>query len=406
MNKIIAIFLEQHRHKLSLPVLLEALLNEQIELGDWETSDRWSKDAEGGSADRKIETTYEKISPTVTPGESVIRGTAAFLPTLSLTVDQIRHALAYMLTQAKKQGMVNLSLHPGEATGRQGSIPAQFIKPGALPAEDLHEIEQSRTHYGPGGIIYAVNDMPLSQVLRSPVDVTERAKVFGHEEGDVIGVLFDPHKKRQLPEWLLRIEEYIRDIVASGKVNAETAGIPGFADYIMLHTHEGNAILLIATKKVGDAAYVFKKVMTVEKAGRTEEVPWHQAIGDKMNEFVKEYKGERRQRRRPTEEPGAELETGPAAVRQAQAAMRRAGEEMRAGRGAAAAGGRQPRLRLRDWLRETDNGYALRRDFREADIKRIIDAGITYESGIRIAESVESAARDPIAEIASIIEEF
>lgn len=47
---------------------------------------------------------------------------------------------------------------------------------------------------------------------------------------------------------------------------------------------------------------------------------------------------------------------------------------------------RQPRLKLRDWLKQTENGYMLRRDFRAEDIARLLQGGINYIDGVRLSD--------------------
>jgi hypothetical protein len=352
----------------SFDILLEAVLVEGY-VKDWDTSDKWAVDENGkhiGSRDVTIDSNnFENVS---SPGASISRNGYIFLPVpFAIGDNDGKRILRHIAGIVKDKGSVTVSVYPGygvESESGSGTYPAKMYK--QLPAETKTTIGDQ---IGNGMIIHAIDGEPITNWLDipPPIDVDETRlsplDVFLGRTGRTMDV----------PKWLEELVQAIDIATRDGKVKADLARkVRGFESSLVLSTPNGDAVLVIA-KEAQNAAYVFKKRMWIESDEGTKPVDsdWDVIVSKKMKDFIARFK------RRPR---GTKKEDIPAPQLEAK---------------------RQPRLALRDWMHKTEKewgieqGYVLRRDFNKAHIIDLMNNGISYMSGLALADSgstIEPAA--------------
>lgn len=385
-------------------VIVEMMLNEAaqfVNLKDWETNQqRFGKNEKGEMVgSRDITLAYDDIEKTVVPGASISKTKNIFLPfPFAMPKEEAEAAMRRMLATAKQKGSVTVSTWPAYGVEAMGAFPAAVVK--SLPAEEQNLAMQT----GVGGAIFAIDGNPLSRVsvMSMPIgaddeNLTEYAKwtkwagITTDESGELMGGGRGGRgEEGPPPEWLVKLAAVIDDTIKSGTVNVETSRMKGFPGEIIFSTPHGDSVLVISRER-SKAGYVFKKKINLDGAPTDYDV----AISKKMSEFQTSYSRKPRGIKKTGETepiPGSVADIR-AAARKAKEQLRRAGEQQEAGEK------RPPKLMLRDWLRQTENGYALRRDFRAEDIKRLLNGGINYEDGLRLSEpGSEIPVNEPVAE--------
>lgn len=373
-------------------VIVEMMLNEEaqwLNLKDWETNQqRWGKDDQNrvvGSRD--ITLVYDDIEKTVVPGASISKSKNIFLPLpFAIPKEEAAEVMRRVLAFAKKNGQVTVSTWPAYGIEGSSAYPAQVVK--SLPADDRTIAMQT----GIGGAIYAIDGQPISRVMTMPMpigaegeELTEFAKfakwanITTDETGEIIGSGRPGGRGDDgpPPEWLVKLAAVIDNVIKAGEVKVELSRVKGFEGEIIFSTPHGDSVLLLS-KARSKAAYIFRKKMNLDGS----QVDYDVAASKKMQEFQSSYK----RKPRGVKKTG-ESEPVPQSPEEIVAATRRAREQMKAARAQADEGDkRQPRLLLRDWLKKTENGYALRRDVRAEDILRLLNGGIMYTDGLRLAD--------------------
>lgn len=371
-------------------LIMEMMLNEAaqwVNLKDWETNQqRWGKDDKNrmiGSKDFTL--TYEDLEKTVVPGQSVSKTKNIFLPLpFAIPKEEAVEVMQRLLAYAKQNGSVTVSTWPAYGVEGTSTYPAQTIN--ALPADERTVAQQ----VGIGGCIYAVDGNPLSRVMTMPLPIgsheeklTEIAKfhkwagITTDETGDITGgdPRHDPNGP--VPEWLLKLSKLIDDTIRAGEVKVELSRVTGFEGEIIFSTNHGDSVLLLS-KERSKGGYVFRKKMVVNGTP----ADYDAAVSRMMKEFQASYK----RRPRGVKNTGegmpvrGDAEGIRAEIDKARRQLSAAGKQLETG------DKRQPRLKLRDWLKQTENGYMLRRDFRAEDIARLLQGGINYIDGVRLSD--------------------
>lgn len=361
-----------------LDLLIESVIGEGrqwADLKDWETNgSKWGVDENGrhiGSREFTIDAS--DLVPTAVGGSSISKKNYVFLPmSFAMDPDTGEAVFKHIMSDVRTKGSVRVSCWPGYGVDEDSAYPALVLS--KLPAETKSLVQEQ---IGQGGIIYAVEGVPLSQYAVQGISLPgaegdsesmrfRRWVNPGGEEGTRGGRDGGP-----APEWLLKLSGEIDAAIRENKIKAEISRIKGFEGELILSTPQGDAIMLVS-KQYGKAAYVLRKKMHIDG----NEVDYDIAISGKMTEIAKDY------HRKPRgEKLGLDTDLGDlgALKRRAKGQMDREGEKP--------AQKRPPRFVLRDWLTETDNGYALYRDVRAEDIRRLILNGLNFEDGKKLAES-------------------
>ena len=358
-------------------MLLEAVIDEAkqwADLKDWETNgSKWGIDENGrhvGSRDFTLDA--GDLARTAVGGASVSKAHYVFLPmTFAMSPSDGEEVFKRIMVDVRTKGSVRVSTWPGYGVEGEGAYPAQVVS--KLPAEARSMMEDQ---FGQGGIIYAVDGVPLSnyavKALALPGgegdDESTRFRRWLYPEGGDEGTRGG--RENYVPPWLMKLSGEIESAVKTGKVKAEISRVKGFEGELILSTPAGDAILMIS-KQYARAAYVFRKRMTIEGHPTDYDV----AVSTKMNEFTKDFK-----RRAPGQKMRTDMTIDDIMKlkQQAKGQLERAGQVEQK---------RPPRFALRDWLTETDNGYVLRRDVRAEDIRRLLEHGLNFEDGRALAEA-------------------
>lgn len=287
-------------------------------------------------------------------GESISASKDIYLPDFALSADEYNDILAHIKYANDEKGSITLTTLPGFSIGN-GALPSAAAVLKNLPAEDRESSSQQEG----GGIVIALDGVPLSKLLEKPVPVTLT---------DVLGTMGKGGKKDDGsgPAWLTTLSAAIDERLKGKKVDFNTlTRTPGFMGDLVISTREGDSVLIVS-KGTARAAYIMKKKYAYPDGNTTD---WDVALNTLMTEFATKFRRESRPRRTSKENiPAPNLETV-----------------------------RYPKLRLRDNLKETGNGYALRRDYHVDDIVDIVDDGVNYVSARKHAEetvpAVESFVR-------------
>lgn len=389
LDRSLLVELYQKTFGLSYETLVEMTLNEQyISLPDWENPANVNRfgidDKKQPIGSREIELAYDDIVKTVAPGSSISKSKNIFLPRdFAIDKDGAKEVMWRLLAWARENGSVKVSVWPAYGIPGTATYPAYAIN--VLPADERSMAAQT----GLGGAIYQINGQPLSRVLSQAIPLRGRegltdqdilAKWAGGEDtlddfnddGGEGG--FRKNQPKEAPPWLLEILQAIGEATAGGKVKMDVARMTGFRGNLLLYTAGGDAVLVIS-RNYAEAGFVFRKKMNVNGP-----VDFDVAVDQKMKELQAGFKRKpRRSKARPEESP---LPQTPGEMN--KEAQKAAGQLERAGADLPAA--RQPKLALRDWLRDTDNGIMLRRDYRKEDIKRLLVQGVNYESAKSLAD--------------------
>ena len=327
--------------------LLEAIGSISIPLTSLET-DKKFQDA----PPQDVQITDFKLAR---PGESISASKDIYLPDFAFKdEDEYKAVLAHIKYAIDEKGSVSLTTLPGFSVG-DGTLPSAAAVVQHLSAEQRTFASQQEG----GGIVIALDGVPLSKLLEKPVPVTL---------ADVLGTMGKGGKKDDGsgPAWLTTLSAAIDERLKGKKVDFNTLSrTPGFIGDLVISTREGDSVLIVS-KGAARAAYVMKKKYTYPDGSTTD---WDVALNTLMSEFATKFRRESRPRRTSKENiPAPNLETV-----------------------------RYPKLRLRDNLKETGNGYALRRDYHVDDIVDIVDDGVNYASARKHAEetvpAVESFVR-------------
>lgn len=372
-------------------VIVEMMLNEEtqwLDLKDWETNQqRWGKDDQDrmiGSKDFALP--YEDIEKTVVPGASISKTKNIFLPLpFSIPKEEAVEIMRRILAFAKQNGSVTVSTWPAYGVEGTSAYPAQVVK--KLPADDRSVAQQ----VGLGGAIYAIDGHPISRVMTMPMPIgTDDEKLSARSKIDIWANVTTDESGNIIsaggrgrgdegppPDWLIKLISAIDSVIRSGEVKVELSRMKGFQREIIFSTDHGDSVLVLS-KERSKAAYLFRKKMDLNGTPTDYDV----AVSQMMTEFQRSYKRRPRGVKRTGETDPVPQNPNEiiAAARRAQDQLRRAGEQQDAGPT------RQPKLLLRDWLKKTNNGYALRRDFRAEDILKLLSGGINYEDGRRVAD--------------------
>jgi hypothetical protein len=359
-------------------LLLEAVIDEArqwADLKDWESnSSKWGVDENGrhaGSRDFTLDSS--DLARTAVGGSSISKGQYVFLPmTFAMSPGEGEEAFKRMMYDIKAKGSVRVSTWPGYGVEGEGAYPAAVVA--KLPAEARSMMQDQ---IGQGGIIYAVDGVPLSDYL-------VKSMALPGEEGDDEWSRFKKWvnpggaedagprggKSDYIPPWLMKLSGEIEAAIKTGKVKAEIARIKGFEGELILSTLSGDAAMVVS-KLYARAAYIFRKKMDINGASTDYDV----AVSAKMSEFTKEF-----QRKPRGEKMRTDLTIDDIMVmkQRAKGALERSADQPAK---------RPPRFMLRDWIAETDNGYVLRRDVRAEDIRRLLEHGLNFEDGRALAES-------------------
>ena len=358
--------------------LLEAVMGESrqwADLKDWETnSTKWGVNERGqhvGSKDYNIDA--NDVEKTAVGGASISKRQYIFLPmTFAINAMQGEEILKRILGDLRLKGSVKVSTWPGYGVEGEGAYPAMVIS--KLPAETRSMVQDQ---IGQGGIIYAVDGVPLSEYMVKTMELpgaegedewTRLKKWLGGgagESGEGGG------REDYVPEWLMRLSGEIEGAIKAKRVRADISRMKGFEGELVLSTPSGDAVMVIS-KRYAKAAYILRKKMNLDGAPTDYDV----AISTKMNEFLKDYHRKPRGEKMRTD---FSIDDIMALKRKSRGALDRAGEQP--------SQKRLPRFLLRDWLGETDNGYILRRDVRAEDIRRLIGGGLRFEDGRTLAAS-------------------
>lgn len=379
-------------------VVVEMMLNEDaqyIKLSDWETNQqKFNRDDQNKPTGREIELPYTDIVKTIVPGQSISQTKNIFLPVpFALSKEQGEILLRQILSMAKKNGSVKLSLWPAYGIDSERAVPAAQLS--VLTGDEKSMAMQT----GIGGAIYAVDGAPISRILVAPMAIgaddenltsyakwTKWANINTDESGNVtFGKDEGPP-----PDWLLKLHRVIDSTIKDPNFQIESARMKGFEGDIIFSTPHGDSVLVLS-KGRSRAGYLFKKKVNLDGTKTDYDV----AVSKKMEEFQASFKRKPRGVRdtgegNPT--PGGDdLEAF-------KALRKKSKEELKRNRAQLDAGDkRQPKLLLRDWLKQTENGYALRRDFRAEDIKRLLSGGINYIDGLRLADpNVDIPVDEPV----------
>lgn len=359
-------------------LLLEAVIGEArqwADLKDWASnSNKWGVDENGrhtGSRDFTLDSS--DLARTAVGGASISKGQYVFLPmTFAMTPDQGEEVFKHMIHDIKAKGSVRVSTWPGYGVEGEGAYPAAVVA--KLPAEARSMMQDQ---VGQGGIIYAVDGVPLADYLVKSIalpgeagdDEWKRFKRWVNPEGAEDA---GPRGGRAdyIPQWLMKLSGEIEAAIKTGKVKAEIARIKGFEGELILSTLNGDAVMVVS-KLYARAAYIFRKKMDINGATTDYDV----AISAKMNEFTKEFQRKPRGEKMRTD---LTIDDIAAMKQKARGALERSSDQPAK---------RPPRFALRDWIAETDNGYVLRRDVRAEDIRRLMENGLSFEAGRALAES-------------------
>lgn len=373
-------------------VIVEMMLNEEtqwLNLKDWETNQqRWGKDDQDrfiGSKD--VVLPYEDVEKTVVPGASISKSKNIFLPLhFAIPKEEATEIMRRILAFSKQKGSVTVSVWPAYGVEGMSAYPAQVVK--ALPADERTMAQQT----GLGGAIWAIDGQPISRMMTMPMPIgaegeklTERDKfltwagISDPELGDVGGQggQWGKDQGGPPPEWLMKLAKVIDEVIRSGEVKVESSRMKGFQGEIIFSTPHGDSVLLLS-KERSRAGYVFKKKMDLDGVPADYDV----TVSKKMQEFQTSYSRKPRgvKRTGETEPMPQDYASMKDAIKKAKDQMKKSGEQIEAGEK------RQPRLMLRDWLKQTENGYSLRRDFRAEDILRLLRGGVNYVDGLRLAD--------------------
>jgi hypothetical protein len=259
-----------------------------------------------------------------------------------------------------QQGPVTVTGYPGYGIDEDGAYTARMY-----PSFNAEMKQLTQEQVGKGMVIHSINGEPLSRWMVKPIPAGVGAP------GKSFGEMIRGTSNKPLPEWLDALSRDIDAAVAAGKVKVDISRTRGFEHDLIL-SGNGDAVLFFAKDTMARAAYVFKKKVDVDGHPTDFDV----AVDQKMKELQSQHKRRPRGSKREAE-PGADI--GKAAERRA------AGQLERAEATSAADSGRQPKLLLRDWLIETGNGYALRRDYRKEDIMALIERGVNFADAKRLA---------------------
>jgi len=345
--------------------LLEAVLNESY-ISDWESNSKWGIDENGkhiGSKDITIDVA-DYVNATL-PGSSISKSGYVFLPmTFALSRSAGNVVLKHISSAIRSDGKVILSAYPGygvDIDEYKGAYPASMVS--KLPADAKREVEDQ---LGNGWIIYAVNGEMLSDLVKIPAGMAKFDTKEAHDNPlqTFLNSLLSKTKTTDVdaPEWLIEILQEIVKVAANNpNIKAYISGIHprGFEDSLILSSESGDSVLVL-TQEYSKAAYVFKKKIWMEQAGDLLEDKWDNIVDIKMKEFQKKYRGKVGIHGDiPEPDPSVNV---------------------------------MPKLALRKWLQqmETDynieQGYVLRRDYRKDSMINLVNSGVNYQDGLRMAD--------------------
>lgn len=359
-------------------ILVEAAIGSRqwVDLKDWESNQsKWAVDENGRHNNRDYTIDANDLVRTAVGGASISKSKYVFLPmTFALGPQEGEEVVKRLITDIKSKGSVRVSTWPGYGVEGESAYPAMVVA--KLPAEERSMMEDQ---FGHGGVICAVDGVPLSQYM---VKAIELPGGEGESEADRfrrwVGVSAGGEggwrgESGPVPEWLIKMSSEIDAAIRAQTIKAEIARIKGFEGELILSTPHGDAVMLVS-KQYGKAAYVFRKKMNLNGA----QVDYDVAISTKMTELMKDFKRKPRGQKTGLD-PDIDLGDIDALKRRAKGQLDRAAGQPEYKR--------PPRFVLRDWLEETDNGYALYRDVRAEDIRRLMTNGINFEDGRTFAES-------------------
>jgi hypothetical protein len=360
---------ELFRQDLDVMLLTEADLKMTFGIKDLETNRKLWKNLDGSEAQpTEVELRAEDLQR-ANPGDSISKSKDVFLPDFALSKDEYNDAYSHIAFLAKKDGSVRLKVVPGFGDEDAGTTyPMAAIS--ALPAELKSAAEQQLE----GGLIIGLNGESLSTWLAKSVPLRLGAdEIFRILSGKETGAA-----EADLPDWLVGLVSQLDEKIKEGSVEAGILRrVPNFQGYLTLATKEGDAVLLVS-KERDKAAYVMKKTYTYPDGMTTD---WDTAIYTLMKQFAEEYRRnvKRQQKRYSGEEPKAMKPEEFASVR-------------------------TPKLRLKDNLLQTGNGFVLRRDFHVEDIMNIVDGGVKFDDATKLAEIATAAVESFSDELDAIIE--
>lgn len=373
-------------------LLMEAAVGEHrqwVTLSDWETNGtKWGVAEDGhpvGSRDFTIDA--GDLERTAVGGSSISKSQYLFLPmTFAMTPHEGQEAFMRIMAAIKEKGSVTVSTWPGYGVDEDGAYPALVV--GKLPAETRSMIEDQ---LGRGGVIYAVDGVPLSQFMVKGVALPGEE---GSSESERFKRWMGGDETRggnggPAPVWLTKLSGDIDAAIRNGTIKAEISRIKKFEGELILSTPQGDAVMLVS-KQYAKAAYILRKKMDINGAPTDYDV----AVSGKMNEFSASFKRKPRGQKLDLDVDLGDLD---ALKRKAKGALDREGDQP--------AHKRPPRLMLRDWLKETDNGYALRRDVRIEDIRALLASGLNFEDGRVFAETSPQAESTFSVELDRVLSE-
>lgn len=362
-----------------LDLLIESVIGEGrqwADLKDWEfNGSKWGVDENGrhiGSKEFTLDA--NDLVRTAVGGSSISKRNYVFLPmSFAMDPDTGEAVFKHIMSDVRSKGSVKVSCWPGYGVDDDGAYPALVLS--KLPAETRSLVQEQ---IGQGGIIYAVDGVPLSQYAVQGISLpgaegdseSTRFRRWVNPGGGEEGVR-GGRDGGPVPEWLLKLSNEIDAAIRGGTIKAEISRIKGFEGELILSTPQGDAVMIVS-KQYGKAAYVLRKKMNIDG----NQVDYDIAISGKMTEIAKDF------HRKPRGEKlgiDTDMDDLGALKRRAKGQMDREAEKP--------AHKRPPRFVLRDWLTDTDNGYALYRDVRAEDIRRLVTGGLSFEAGRGLAES-------------------
>lgn len=347
--------------------LLEAVLTEGVSLQDWETNARWGADENGKNAGpQEVTLEANDFVNMASPGVSISRSGYLFLPSgFAMSRSDGSKILKHISASIRMNGKVTFGTYPGygvETDSFQAAYPALMFK------HFTHEEKvAAEDQVGRGRIIFSMDGQPLSELLTmsAPREVADAPD----ESRSILDIFLNPGGRPkpeggEIPEWLHELLGAVDQATKAGSVTQSLAKARGFEYNLVLTSPESDSVLVLS-RDMARAAYIFKKQMYMEKGGEgPQPSDWDAVVNNKMKEFTLAYK--RRPRGTKGENiPAPNLSDAP-----------------------------QPKLALRYWMAATENkwsvqqGYALRRDFNSNNIVQLMANGINYTAGIALADRV------------------
>jgi hypothetical protein len=340
-------------NNLNFNTLLESVLTEAIvDIDVLESDSKYHVDENNINKHTNIKLDKSDFVLFTNPGTSISRSRYIFSPMpFSLNLNDGAYIVKYIKEKLETQESVDLEVIPGYGVDGENIYPANTIK--VLTHEERVLIQDQ---LGKGHIIIGIDGQKISSILKDRV-------VAQTPETDR-----EPRDRRRrewvLPKWLESLNSIVSEMKTSGNLRIDPSRIKGFEYEWVYSTNNGDAVMLLG-EGTDRAAYIVKKKVVVEPTKKTDEqgsgnmivMDYDAYMNDRMVRFTQTYN--RRQAGTTKDDiPMPNLE-----IR------------------------RVPKLAMRDELEKFDNGFALRRDFRVEDIRRILENGINYQFARQIADS-------------------